>query len=169
MKFILPLLSFSSLFFSTALSHGDDESPAVLKRRADHEIYATRQLSKCSHKLRKREVVENRLAKRDALINGHLQKRGLSGAGIEKALKKRTAVEVDEKPAGEKGSNTCILTPEVMVGPYYVKDMLFRKGEWIRKGALGFLVLIGFRHQRRRRKDRCSSFTRYPVRRYRYV
>ena len=60
-----------------AIAHGD-ESHGALSRRNDHMAHSRRALEKCSEKLRSRDRIAQRYAKRNEMIDEHLSKRKLT-------------------------------------------------------------------------------------------
>lgn len=125
------MVSFAALItaalVASAMAH--DMSPAEIARRNTHAIAARATLSKCSEKLKARDFVERRLARRDQLIGQHVQKRNLE---FVQDLSRRQ----------DTNSSVCILAPEVTVGPYYLGAELIR--EDISEGGAGIPLLMDF-------------------------
>ncbi|KAI5842231.1 Intradiol ring-cleavage dioxygenase [Tricharina praecox] len=114
--FLATLLSVPSVFAHDTLASG-------IAVRSAHLHQARAAFAKCSGKLQSRDVIAHRVARRAELVESHLEKR---------RVEKRQWIPMP--PVTPPGNNTgaCVLTPEVMVGPYYVKEELIRKD--IRKG-----------------------------------
>jgi hypothetical protein len=130
---ILSTLVTSLLLATAALTpdvYAHDTSPGAISRRAIHQLAARNSLSKCSSKLRSRDFVSTRLARRAELLESHFQKRSLDTRTAPKPL------------APGKRAEPCILTPEVTVGPYYVAAELIRDD--ISEGQEGIDLLLDF-------------------------
>ncbi|KAA8903853.1 Intradiol ring-cleavage dioxygenase [Sphaerosporella brunnea] len=126
---ILSTLLTALLAATAAVAH--DDSPGALSRRAIHRLEARNLLSACSQKLRARELVEPRLARRAELLETHFRKRGLD------------ALQMPILPDGNSRQPVpCILTPEVTVGPYYAEEELIRSE--ISEGQEGIELLLDF-------------------------
>lgn len=99
----------ASSIFAPVYSH--DDSAAGIARRENSQIHGRAQLAKCSTNLRRRDIVENRLARRAELVEMHLAKR---------TLEKRHYVATSEVQAGKNTSQPCLLAPEATVsyGPH---------------------------------------------------
>ncbi|KAI5803943.1 Intradiol ring-cleavage dioxygenase, partial [Geopyxis carbonaria] len=97
--------------------------------------HARRSLDKCASKLKTREVIDRRLAKRNELVDYHIQRRHLSKRQFGPPLFPPML-----PPQQGNETDTCILTPEVTVGPYYVQEELIRKD--IREGQDGIDLLL---------------------------
>lgn len=94
-------------------------------KRAHAELHARTSLSKCASRLRTRELDEYRLSRRNELIEEFLVSR--------RREKREWIPRAKPQPGnGGNGTNTCVLAPEAVVGPYYLHDQLIRKD--IRKG-----------------------------------
>ncbi|KAI5858847.1 Intradiol ring-cleavage dioxygenase [Tricharina praecox] len=104
-----------------------------MAKRAVHSLKARNSLAKCSEKLKSRDFVEHRMARRAELIESHFEKRTLETR------------QWQNRPPPQAPGNTsepCILTPEVTVGPYYVSDELIRPD--ISEGQDGIDLLLDF-------------------------
>lgn len=124
--FLVVLLSNPSVLFVSA--HGAMETPQELARRAEHINQARDSLSKCAEQLRTRERMEQRLRRRNALVDEFLE------------IKKREGVEISLNPALHQRDLSssvdlktlfptnpkCVLAPELTIGPYYAPKQLIR-------------------------------------------
>ncbi|KAL7269283.1 hypothetical protein RUND412_008059 [Rhizina undulata] len=148
-SFLSATLALTSLS-SHVLAHGD-ESIAAMAARDIHIAKAKRSLAGCSDKLYERSRLERRLAKRNQLTANHLKKRqaqggrneqksnqqsnrpgsqqksgAVSSSTVSAASTQSTGISGIDDPASLFTEVTCILTPEVTVGPYYVDGELIR-------------------------------------------
>lgn len=100
--FLATLLSVPSVFAHDTLASG-------IAVRSAHLHQARAAFAKCSGKLQSRDVIAHRVARRAELVESHLEKR---------RVEKRQWIPMP--PVTHPGNNTgaCVLTPEVMVGPY---------------------------------------------------
>ena len=76
----------SRLFVSDVVAHGAMESPQELARRAEHIHQARASLEKCAEKISTRERMEQRLRRRNALVDQFVE------------MKKRDGVESEHLP-----------------------------------------------------------------------
>lgn len=127
----------SALLAGTAVAHPGHDHSAELQQRRDFQAHnKVRDLSHCSAKLKARGVEARNEARR---------KRALENAQVSRGLKKRSleSVLATDHNATELGYTTeteastlftsnasCILTPDVTQGPYYVG------GEYIREDII---------------------------------
>lgn len=112
MLFTSAILAVAAIF-QFASGHAADET---LDARAASQYYselAVRSLVSCQDKLLKNhELHDNRLAKREAWINEHVERHG-----IERRSVARQSLALEERQVD------CILTPVVTIGPYYLDSM----------------------------------------------
>ena len=120
-NFFTALIAASALLVVPVVSH--DDSAAGIAKRAAAELRARDGLERCSKRLRTRELDEYRMQRRDQLIEEHLARR---------RVEKRQWIPKGKPQPQTNGTNTCVLAPEAVVGPYYLHDQLIRKD--IRKG-----------------------------------
>ncbi|KAK1827333.1 Intradiol ring-cleavage dioxygenase [Podospora conica] len=114
---------------------GHDLSAELAEREAALSQYEYRDLSHCADKIRERGLEARSVARRNALVQ-QLQKRAnLKARSLEDLLK--TSHHSKEQytlatPADVlfASNNSCVLSPEVTEGPYYVA------GEYIRKNIV---------------------------------
>lgn len=104
----LPTLLLALSLQSFVSAHGAT-SPLALARRSAYHLDARAALSRCSHKLRLRELATHRLARRAELIESYLSRR---------SVEKRAFVPRPMSKLQGNGSEPCILAPEVTIGPY---------------------------------------------------
>ncbi|CUM57110.1 unnamed protein product [Debaryomyces fabryi] len=110
----------SSYFFNNVYSHKVVNSTPIGSRDS---VYANakRSLTTCEEKLLHPDAMKRRQVKRDRFINGHKKKKRARDTGYPPLMSKR---------AGNVSSLfedvSCILSPEVTIGPYYVE------GEYVR-------------------------------------
>lgn len=76
---LVVLLSNPSGFMFNVAAHGAMESPQELARRAEFAAEGKRSLDNCAHKLQTRERIEQRLRRRDELIDQFLQEKKRDG------------------------------------------------------------------------------------------
>ncbi|KAL7275759.1 hypothetical protein RUND412_001286 [Rhizina undulata] len=131
-KVLTAALAATSLF-AGALAHADEGS--LLVSRDVHEAKARRSLANCASKLKSRDFVERRVNKRNAMVDRHVQKkRDLGTPIISNPMSKRTDV-TDLFP-----EVSCVLTPELTVGPYFVSGELIRDD--LREDQYGIELLL---------------------------
>jgi len=82
----------SGLFVSDVVAHGAMESPQELARRAEHINYARASLEKCAGTIGTRERMEQRLRRRNALVDQFME------------MKKRDGVESEHIPGYFNGN-----------------------------------------------------------------
>lgn len=71
------------LFVSDVAAHGAMETPQELARRAEHIADAKRSLAKCAAKLRTRDRLEQRIRRRNALVDKFVQLKKRDGINSE--------------------------------------------------------------------------------------
>ncbi|KAF8253982.1 aromatic compound dioxygenase [Wilcoxina mikolae CBS 423.85] len=120
---------FTALIVAISIVHAHDESAQAVAKRQLHTHHARAAFSKCSHKLKARDLAERRLARRDELIGDHLAKREVFD--FDPHWPNYTAAP-------------CFLAPEVMVGAFsvYISSELIRKD--ISEGQPGIDLFLDF-------------------------
>lgn len=105
------------LAIAAARVGGHDLSAAAVARRDAHAIRARGAMSKCSQKLKARELVEHRLARRAQLLGAHLAERRLQAraAGATDYPAQHPEDGYYPPPVVTNYSSSCILTPEILV------------------------------------------------------
>ncbi|KAL7269078.1 hypothetical protein RUND412_008271 [Rhizina undulata] len=121
---------------SIVLAHGEPNTVEAISARNVHVVKARSSLEKCSEKLKARDRVSARLAKRNAMLDRHIK------------MKRSEGMEITPNPLHKRqtdasdlfGTVECVLAPEVTVGPYYVANELIRDD--IREGQDGIELLV---------------------------
>ncbi|KAF8423010.1 Intradiol ring-cleavage dioxygenase [Tirmania nivea] len=118
----------SQLFVSNAVAHGAMESPQDLARRAEHLNQARASLAVCAEKLHTRERMEQRLRRRNTLVDQFVEMKKKNGVEISlnPELKKRDLSKSVDIKSLFPANPTCVLTPELTIGPYYAPNQLIR-------------------------------------------
>ncbi|KAI5792552.1 Intradiol ring-cleavage dioxygenase, partial [Peziza echinospora] len=127
-----------------AIAHGD-ESHDALSRRNDHMAHSRRALEKCSEKLRSRDRIAQRYAKRNEMIDQHLSKRKLNkrdGFNLNPALAKRDLTTVVDLESLFPAEPECLLAPELTIGPYFAPEQLIRPDIREDREGVEFLVAL---------------------------
>lgn len=109
-------------------AHGAMESPQELARRAEHINQAGASLAKCAEQIRTRERMEQRLRRRNELVDQfvEMKKRGGVEISLNPALEKRDLSESVDIKSLFPSNTTCVLAPELTIGPYYAPNQLIR-------------------------------------------
>ncbi|KAA8563727.1 hypothetical protein MFRU_024g00840 [Monilinia fructicola] len=123
-----------------AMAHpGHDVKQEIAERASFMSQLKTRDLSHCSAKLKARGLEQAAVARRSAIAKSERKKRGISsGAPYLRARDEATVLNTTHLSSVNynastdesiifSGNNSCILSPEVTQGPYYVS------GEYVRK------------------------------------
>ncbi|GAB1316684.1 Intradiol ring-cleavage dioxygenases domain-containing protein [Madurella fahalii] len=120
-----------------AIAHpGHDVAQEAAERRNFLNSVKRTSLSHCADKLRARGIEARNVARRQAQVEKARQKRGLKKRDIGDVLatnhnKTEQGFTVDTDPATLfAGYKSCLLTPEVTQGPYYVA------GEYVRENLI---------------------------------
>ncbi|KAK0628864.1 extracellular dioxygenase-like protein [Bombardia bombarda] len=111
---------------------GHDVAVEAKERREAMSMMTRSDLSHCAEKIKARGLEAASIARREALANKH-SKRGLINArdGLNKSHASTEEYTLDTPESTIFASNSsCILSPEVTEGPYYVA------GEYIRKNVI---------------------------------
>ncbi|KAJ4172587.1 hypothetical protein NW754_002789 [Fusarium falciforme] len=128
------LAAFAALASLAQAHPGHDVSEEVAERRHFINSIHKKDLSHCADKLRARGIEARNIARRSAAVE---QARALKGVSKKRDLDSVLATDHDESDTGYTantdvsklftGNTSCLLTPEVTQGPYYVG------GEYVRK------------------------------------
>ncbi|KAI9149124.1 Catechol 1,2-dioxygenase 1 [Paramyrothecium foliicola] len=125
------------LFLGLAIAHpGHDVHEEALERRAFLESAKRTSLSHCAEQLRARGIEALNAARRQAKVEQLRQKRGLKKRDADTVLgtshnKTDLGYTLNTDAATLfAGINSCVLTPEVTQGPYYVA------GEYVRENIV---------------------------------
>ncbi|KAF7555190.1 hypothetical protein G7Z17_g2355 [Cylindrodendrum hubeiense] len=147
MRFTNNAVASLALLGGVAIAHpGHNVAEEVAERRDFLQSVKRSSLAHCADKLKARGVEARNMERRSALIEKARQKRGLKKRGPEKrGLTKRdldTVLNTSHNETDQgytlntdpetlfSGYNSCILTPEVTQGPYYVS------GEYVRENLI---------------------------------
>jgi len=115
---------------------GHDISQEIVERREFLSTVKRNDLSHCAEKLKARGVLERNVARRSAQVEKERAKRGLKKRDLDGVLNtshNKTELgytAVTDPAVLFEGYNSCLLTPEVTQGPYYVG------GEYIRRNII---------------------------------
>lgn len=133
MRFTQTVVSGLTLL-STSFAHpGHDLTAEILERREFLDSVKRTDLSHCADKLKARGVHQRNVARRHEALQKARAKRGLTKRDIDTVLAtSHNATDkgftLDTDPSLIfTGNNSCLLTPEVTQGPYYVG------GEYVRR------------------------------------
>ncbi|KAG4277133.1 hypothetical protein FPRO04_07431 [Fusarium proliferatum] len=117
-----------------AVAHPGEDHHDELEARRSFEASAERlSLRHCAEKLKARGVTERNIKRRSALIEEHRRKRGIKKRDLEDVLNtdhNKTDLGYTPNTPAETlfaGQNSCVLTPEVTLGPYYVSGESVRR------------------------------------------
>ncbi|KAI5799077.1 Intradiol ring-cleavage dioxygenase [Geopyxis carbonaria] len=127
-----PLLLIASSLVSAVAAHPHDDSPQTKR----HIEKAVRSLEACQGKLlANRELHEKRAENRERWIEAHVEKRGIKRRSISKrdGLGEIMARQV-----------SCVLAPEVTIGPYYLDGMPIRKDNREDEPGVELLLELAF-------------------------
>ncbi|KAI1502217.1 aromatic compound dioxygenase [Biscogniauxia marginata] len=137
MRFIQTVASGLALLSSSVIAHpGHDLTQEIAERREFLSSIKRTDLSHCAEKLKARGVTKRNIARRSAMLEKARAKRGLTKRDLDTVL----ATSHNATSLGYtlntdaatlfSGNNSCILTPEVTQGPYYVG------GEYVRRNLI---------------------------------
>ncbi|KAH8659961.1 Intradiol ring-cleavage dioxygenase [Xylariales sp. PMI_506] len=137
MRFTQLVVSGLAVLPSSVLAHpGHDVSIEAAERRQFLGSVKRASLSHCASKLKARGVDKRNVARRAAALENARAKRGLKKRDLDSVL----ATSHNETSLGYtantdesvlfSGNNSCVLTPEVTQGPYYVG------GEYVRRNII---------------------------------
>ncbi|KAH6686797.1 Intradiol ring-cleavage dioxygenase [Plectosphaerella plurivora] len=122
------------LFAAIAAAHpGHDVSEELAERKAFLGSVKRASLGHCAEKLKARGIEERNSRRRAALVDAVRERRGLKKRDFETVLNtdhNKTDLGYTVNTAADelfRGKNSCVLTPEVTQGPYYVG------GEYVRR------------------------------------
>ncbi|KAF1955937.1 aromatic compound dioxygenase [Byssothecium circinans] len=127
--------------FSVVLAHpGHDVGAEAAERSESLNKLQYRSLAHCADKLKARGIEAANIARRKAAVNTLRAKRSLKPRDFEDVLNtdhKSNETYSEDTPADILfgSNNSCILTPEVTEGPYYVSGELVRRD--VRDGQTG--------------------------------
>ncbi|KAI0529996.1 aromatic compound dioxygenase [Xylaria digitata] len=137
MRFTQSLISGLTLLSGSALAHpGHDLTQEIAERREFLGSVKRADLSHCADKLAARGVSKRNVARRTATIEEARAKRGLKKRDLDTVLAtSHNSTELGYTPNTDaatlfSGNSSCVLTPEVTQGPYYVG------GEYIRRNII---------------------------------
>ncbi|KAM0386961.1 hypothetical protein FCULG_00012073 [Fusarium culmorum] len=117
----------------TAAHPGEDHHDELQQRRSFETTAERLSLRHCAEKLKARGVTDRNIKRRSALIQEHRQKRGIKKRDLEDVLNtdhNKTDLGYTPNTPAETlfaGQNSCVLTPEVTIGPYYVSGETIRR------------------------------------------
>lgn len=142
----LPALA---LLSAPVLAHpGHDLTEEIAERRDFLGAVKRADLSHCAEKLRARGVSERNVARRQALVENARAKRGITKRDLASVL----ATSHNSTSLGYSlntdaatlfaGNNSCVLTPEVTQGPYYVGGEYIRRD--VRESQKGVDTIIDY-------------------------
>lgn len=133
MRFTQTVLSGLTLLSSVSAHPGHDISQEIAERREFLSSIKRSDLSHCAEKLKARGVNKRNVERREAALQKARAKRGLKKRDLDTIL----AVDHNSTTLGYtlntdaatlfSGNSSCVLTPEVTQGPYYVG------GEYVRR------------------------------------
>ncbi|CAG7559025.1 unnamed protein product [Fusarium equiseti] len=117
----------------TAAHPGEDHHDELEQRRSFEASAERLSLRHCAEKLKARGVTDRNIKRRSALIQAHRQKRGIKKRDLEDVLNTdHNKTDLGYTPNTPPdilfaGQNSCVLTPEVTIGPYYVSGEDIRR------------------------------------------
>ncbi|KAL3424687.1 hypothetical protein PVAG01_03968 [Phlyctema vagabunda] len=136
MRFSVTLTATCLLAGFTAAHPGHDHSKEIEQRSA-YLKHAKKDLSHCAAKLKARGIEARNIARRSALAKDSRRKRGINTntpykRDLATVLNTTHLSSVDYTPATDEatifaGNTSCILSPEVTQGPYYVAGEYMRQ------------------------------------------
>ncbi|KAL1595172.1 hypothetical protein SLS60_009860 [Paraconiothyrium brasiliense] len=136
MRFTQTVLSGLTLLSAVSAHPGHDLTQEIAERREFLSSVKRSDLSHCAAKLKARGVNKRNVARREAALQNARAKRGLKKRDLD------TVIGTDHNQTAQgytlntdaatlfSGNSSCVLTPEVTQGPYYVG------GEWIRSNLV---------------------------------
>ncbi|RPB29052.1 aromatic compound dioxygenase [Terfezia boudieri ATCC MYA-4762] len=126
--FVVLVSNPSRLFVSNVAAHGAMETPQELARRAEHINQARASLEKCAEKIHTRERIEQRLRRRNALVDQFVEMKKRDGVEISlnPELRKRDLSSKVDLKSLFPANPACVLAPELTIGPYYASNQLIR-------------------------------------------
>ncbi|KAI1631627.1 aromatic compound dioxygenase [Biscogniauxia mediterranea] len=137
MYFTQTVVSGLALLSSSVIAHpGHDLTQEIAERREFLSSVKRTDLTHCAEKLKARGVTERNVARRSAMLEKARAKRGLKKRDLDTVLAtSHNATSLGYTPNTDattlfSGNNSCILTPEVTQGPYYVG------GEYVRRNLI---------------------------------
>ncbi|KAF5247274.1 hypothetical protein FANTH_6531 [Fusarium anthophilum] len=142
------IISLALLACHVIAHEGHDAASEAAARAAYFSVAKRTTLSHCTEKLQARGIVKSNMARRDAVVQRARHKRGLTTRSM------KTVLETSHNKTGEcltphtdptvlfSGYNSCMLSPNVPVGPYYVAGERIR--ECIVEDQEGIPLLLDF-------------------------
>ncbi|KAJ3561147.1 hypothetical protein NPX13_g9058 [Xylaria arbuscula] len=137
MRFTQSFASGLALFSASAVAHpGHDLTQEIAERRDFLGSVKRTDLSHCASKLKARGINQRNVARRNAAVEKARAKRGLSKRDLDSVLATdHNATDLGYTANTDaatlfSGYSSCVLTPEVTQGPYYVG------GEYIRENII---------------------------------
>lgn len=137
MRFASTVISGLTLLAGSAIAHpGHDISQEIQERRDFLNNVKRTDLSHCAAKLKARGVDKRNVARRVSQVNKARAKRGLTKRDAASVLAtSHNATDLGYSLSTDaatifSGNNSCVLTPEVTQGPYYVS------GEYVRRNLI---------------------------------
>ncbi|KAI1121381.1 aromatic compound dioxygenase [Nemania abortiva] len=134
MRFTPSFVSGLALLSGSVLAHpGHDLTQEIAERREFLGSVKRADLSHCADKLKARGVSKRNVARRTATIEKARAKRGLKKRDLATVLAtSHNSTDLGYTPNTDaatlfSGNSSCILTPEVTQGPYYVGGELIRR------------------------------------------
>ncbi|KAJ4347281.1 uncharacterized protein N0V89_011221 [Didymosphaeria variabile] len=136
MRFTQTVLSGLTFLSAVSAHPGHDLTQEIAERREFLGSQKRSDLSHCAAKLKARGVNKRNVARREAALQNARAKRGLKKRDLD------TVIATDHNQTAQgytlntdaatlfSGNSSCVLTPEVTQGPYYVG------GEWIRSNLV---------------------------------
>jgi protocatechuate 3,4-dioxygenase beta subunit len=127
---------------------GDDPTQELEEHRAFLASVEKKSLSHCAEKLKARGVTERNVKRRMQTVKEAREKRGIKKRDLEDVLKtnhnKTDFGYTPTTPADVlfEGANSCVLTPEVILGPYYVSGEAIRRD--VVEGQEGVPLIIDY-------------------------
>ncbi|PQE21240.1 Extracellular dioxygenase protein [Rutstroemia sp. NJR-2017a WRK4] len=130
MHFTAPLIAAAAFLSSVSAHPGHDHSAEIAQRSAYLE-HSKRDLSHCAAKIKARGLAARNVQRRAATVNQLRTKRSLSARDEATVLNTTHLSSIDYSPSDAEttvfsSNNSCVLSPEVTQGPYYVSGEYYR-------------------------------------------
>ncbi|KAK0122542.1 hypothetical protein ONS96_009584 [Cadophora gregata f. sp. sojae] len=151
MQLITPLIA-ASVLATKVFAHPGHDMQAEIAERAAFMATAPRDLSHCAEKLKKRGLDKKNVARRAAMAKDARKKRAISEDSPYLRVRDTDSVLATSHLSSEaytnateesilfSGNSSCILSPEVTQGPYYVTGEYVR--EDIREDQAGIDLIL---------------------------